>query len=820
MKNGKCPAGEYYCYTNKECKPIPAGFMVDPEGMLRKENGASTTSEGWSAKYKKSIDCDNPKGFSQRAHCQGRKKKMKESKDHEVAMAQSQLKNIEKNVKSLKKKLGTKEKDIPAWMQDKISKTHHNMAAVGEYHEEQVVNEEGLRDWFGKSKSKDGKKGWVNVVTGDSCASDKPGEGIPKCVSSAKRASMSKKERLAAAAAKRREDPGQQSKSGAAKPTNVKTDRKVRKEEMELCPVCGFDPCQCLEGTVTEAKDKKGKGSGKKDACYNKVKSRYDVWPSAYASGALVKCRKVGAANWGNKSESLSPMSQKIIAEFFGPFKSKEQKEKEAREAEVKAALNRFSGGYDSNAGTTTPGGSNAKPSVFAPYRGQMGLITPGDTTGTPTTPPKSWSRIDSTNPGWKRHLDRYNVVRGKDQLSTDAASIPKPKPKPVVPVAAKPKPVVPVAAKPKPKVNPFPTRDSIKPKTPNPLMSANPPKSTMTYKTPNPLMSANPPKSKMTYKTPNPLMDKTFGYQTGNAPDQRLSRLQNSYEPEGEVVDEKCWVGYTQKGMKKKGNRVVPNCVKTEQYDSRNRKDGGNPDNSLRRAVRGMGEDPSNVLPSKLVKSVKEEMTRINENGQTYAVILTWRGKTYTFQMFIPTMRRPSKQEVEAQVRKVYPDARVLQFMPKQYDPADPTIMIPESYVKEQSVPVTAYNKGDRFKGRAGAIPKDELERNYEGSANRIRKTIKLANSHEFEGEMVEGAAWTKKSGKNPEGGLNEKGRKSYERENPGSDLKAPSKKVGNKRRASFCARMKGMKKKLTSAKTANDPDSRINKSLRAWNC
>jgi hypothetical protein len=89
-----------------------------------------------------------------------------------------------------------------------------------------------------------------------------------------------------------------------------------------------------------------------------------------------------------------------------------------------------------------------------------------------------------------------------------------------------------------------------------------------------------------------------------------------------------------------------------------------------------------------------------------------------------------------------------------------------------------------------------------------------------DWRSELEEGAAWTKKSGKNPSGGLNEKGRKSYERENPGSDLKAPSKKVGNKRRASFCARMKGMKKKLTSSKTANDPDSRINKSLRAWNC
>ena len=85
---------------------------------------------------------------------------------------------------------------------------------------------------------------------------------------------------------------------------------------------------------------------------------------------------------------------------------------------------------------------------------------------------------------------------------------------------------------------------------------------------------------------------------------------------------------------------------------------------------------------------------------------------------------------------------------------------------------------------------------------------------------KTYESAAWTRKAGKSEEGGLNEKGRKSYERENPGSDLKAPSKKVGNPRRKSFCARMKGMKAKLTSKKTANDPDSRINKSLRAWNC
>ena len=61
-----------------------------------------------------------------------------------------------------------------------------------------------------------------------------------------------------------------------------------------------------LEAVLDEKrkkKKKKKKKKGKKDACYYKVRARYSVWPSAYASGALVKCRKVGAKNWGNKSK-------------------------------------------------------------------------------------------------------------------------------------------------------------------------------------------------------------------------------------------------------------------------------------------------------------------------------------------------------------------------------------------------------------------------------------------------------------------------------------------------------------------------------------
>jgi hypothetical protein len=113
----------------------------------------------------------------------------------------------------------------------------------------------------------------------------------------------------------------------------------------------------------------------------------------------------------------------------------------------------------------------------------------------------------------------------------------------------------------------------------------------------------------------------------------------------------------------------------------------------------------------------------------------------------------------------------------------------------------------------------------------NDFTKSKKYVNaSIERIGNLItEVAAWQRKEGKNPSGGLNKKGVESYRRENPGSKLKTavttkPSKlKKGSKaakRRKSFCARMGGMKNRLTSAKTAKDPNSRINKALRKWNC
>ena len=295
----KCKQGYYYCYKDKKCKKIPTGYRVGLGGWLRREeeteedqkNGNGTNgngngngdssggtngggvSEGWSAKYKRSINCNNPKGFSQRAHCQGRKKVNEEKKDHEYSMARSELKTIKNAVSRLQKKMGKKgEGELQAWVQSKITKAADYIDTAADY----VTNEEtiaekrdgksakdpgySLRDWF-----KGG--GWVQAggkYDGKPCAKQ-PGQTTkPFCRDADDRASMSKDERERRAKKKRREDPNPNRK-GAAK-------------------------------MVSEEK-------GKKDACYHKVKSRYSVWPSAYASGALVKCRKVGAANWGNKTK-------------------------------------------------------------------------------------------------------------------------------------------------------------------------------------------------------------------------------------------------------------------------------------------------------------------------------------------------------------------------------------------------------------------------------------------------------------------------------------------------------------------------------------
>ena len=145
-------------------------------------------------------------------------KSMRESMSGGVPMTPQEL-NIQKKMSQLNVRLARKRSQ--QLQKAKVQDTETSP---------EQVKEGSLHKWFKGSKSKDGKGGWVNVVTGGTCASDKPGEGTPKCVSSSKRASMSKAERLSAARRKKKADPGQQSKTGAAKPTYVRTDSPRKKK--------------------------------------------------------------------------------------------------------------------------------------------------------------------------------------------------------------------------------------------------------------------------------------------------------------------------------------------------------------------------------------------------------------------------------------------------------------------------------------------------------------------------------------------------------------------------------------------------------------
>jgi hypothetical protein len=206
-----------------------------------------------------------------------------------------------------------------------------------------------LHDWFSKSKSSDGTRGWVQLggrYAGKPCAKQ-PGQTTkPKCGSSKMAANMSDKEEDAAARRKREQDPDP-NRSGQA--INVPTEgkRKMKEETFDEACWAGYEkkgmktmfgkryPNCVKKESIDEyiAKNECPECGGhmvsedelteEKDACYHKVKSRYSVWPSAYASGALVKCRKVGADNWGNKTkqESTQLISFKAFIAEAAPFK-------------------------------------------------------------------------------------------------------------------------------------------------------------------------------------------------------------------------------------------------------------------------------------------------------------------------------------------------------------------------------------------------------------------------------------------------------------------------------------------------------------------
>ena len=423
------------------------------------------------------------------------------------------------------------------------------------------VKEGNLHSWYKGSKSVDGRPGWVEVISGEPCAREEGEKGTPKCVSSSKRASMSRAERISAQRRKSAADPNQPEKSGATKPTYVSTDKPEKK--------------------MNEEKDIKGKGSGKKDACYNKVKSRYDVWPSAYASGALVKCRKVGAANWGTKTEETQMIR-------YCPKCEKDETREECKYGPKYWDMFSIPSSLSSN---------------------QMKF---------------SIAQVHPANES-KEPDHEYSMARS--ELST------------IISAAKR-------------------LRGKLKGEGNIEAWV----------------------QSKIT---------KAADYIDAAA----------DYLESGEHdVEEACWVGYKKVGMKKKGEKLVPNCV-------------------------------------------KESVSIEDANGNPYVEFID--------------------------------------------------IIKPESLKPSKGI-------GSRLLGEKKLYSnwREELAEDWQ-SVNRKDKTD----------------------------GLSPAAVKAYRRENPGSKLqtavteKNPTGKRAG-RRKNFCSRMSGMKSKLTSAKTARDPDSRINKALRRWNC
>ena len=247
-------------------------------------------------------------------------------------------------------------------------------------------------------------------------------------------------------------------------------------------------------------------------------------------------------------------------------------------------------------------------------------------------------------------------------------------------------------------------------------------------------------------------------------------------------IVDEmKCWPGYKKKGTQTLFGKKYNRCVKAEDVSIEDANG-----NTFAEVI-----DLIKPEPIKGFKSQMKEATRIQaQTGNVVSVTLSWRAKYYSLRIFFPQVKLPTRKEINDELQKVYPGCNVIYHSVSEIETGQPLIQA--------------------FGPQGGSFGHPGPSKNYV-------KTM---------GEEIEiGEDWQKVNRQDKTDGLSPEAVKAYRRENPGSKLqtavteKNPTGERG-KRRASFCRRMKGMKSKLTSAETARDPDSKINKALRRWNC
>jgi len=314
------------------------------------------------------------------------------------------------------------------------------------------------------------------------------------------------------------------------------------------------------------------------------------------------------------------------------------------------------------------------------------------------------------------------------------------------------------------------------------------------------------------------------------------------------------CWKGYRKRGMKKKGDRIVPNCVKEEELQEKNVPT--NP--SLWSRMKSRAKSKFDVYPSAYANGWAAKEYKKAGGGWKTASGKTNEETDLSGPQWNKMVSNRQLKDIRKKRNEIHHEFEVTNRNEKKAMKEDlrkwfgdgPKGGWDRYNTKGEKVGKCARDdkdgdgKGDGPKPKclsnekASKMSKDEIassvkaKRAKDGDADRKGKPINVKNKGLKEGKKFDqfmteaSAAWQRKAGKNKEGGLNEKGRKSYERENPGSDLKAPVTKDPSKldpdsksakRRKSFCARMGGMEGPMKDDK---GKPTRKALALRKWNC
>ena len=610
---------------------------------------------------------------------------------------------------------------------------------------QQSVKEGSLHKWFKGSKSKDGKPGWVNVVTGGTCASDEKGEGTPKCVSASKRASMTKAERLSAARRKKKADPGQQAKSGAAKPTYVSTDKPKKKMKESY--------------TVTNA-DKKGNTPAYQG--YKAGKKNVKTGKPMYKAADHMK-----ESHYGKSVNKIPAELDKAVSMHKSQAKrlrDSEEVKKDAGKAAnaVPAQLDKAVALHTKQAKTLRKAGIKEN---ISNWREEIKRDEYGDPIGGPKISKKQLKKNLSSNTPDEQHTTATS--EGYIDLPLEVE---------------------------------IPNTES---KFRLGLMFRE------SLEQDKGMLFIFEEVGQHSFHMKNTRIPLDIAFVREDGIVESIKQLTpNSVLPvysDGEVL----FAIEANRGWFTENNVEIGDEIVLGEAKDKKGKGSGTKDACYHKVKSRYSVWPSAYASGALVKCRKVGAANWGNKSESVEMknYLDKKAKMLT-----------KKRDAQSDAAKNNPHFDSTQPSPSgrnKYEEVELDEKCWKGYKKKGMKTMFGKRYPNCVKAEEFSNWREEVGYEDKDDSKKI--------------EEAKSPAWQRKAGKSESGGLNKKGVASYRAANPGSKLKTavttkPSKlKKGSKaanRRKSFCSRMKGMKKKLTSAKTARDPDSRINKSLRKWNC